>query len=218
MMAPLQPPYRPRAWNIHTGGALRGLVSQELRRAVQELHEERSETLGARWEVEVHGLHPPCGTMTTLLATVGPIERFMVEDHARIDRLLEVATGVDPIDELAYARFRHDLLRHIAMEEKVLLPLVRAKRGGEPLPTSLPLRADHGEIAKLLVRSPTRSIVDALRVVLARHNPLEEGPEGLYAICDAFAGDEAELVVARLREVPRVPLAKYYDGPAHRRA
>jgi hypothetical protein len=151
-----------------------------------------------------------------MVPTVGVIERFMVEDHVRLDRLLAAASRADPIDAIAYARFRHDLLRHIAMEEKVLLPYVREKRGGVPLSVATTLRADHGEIAKLLVRSPTRVTVDALRAVLGRHNPLEEGPEGLYARCDALAGDEAELVVARLRAQPKVPLAKYYDGPLHR--
>jgi hypothetical protein len=150
-------------------------------------------------------------------APVGAIERFMVEDHARLDRLLAAATAVDPIDETAYARFRHDLLRHIAMEEKVLLPYAREKRGGTALPVAPALRADHGAIAKLLVRSPTMVIVDELREALARHNPLEEGPTGLYAECDALAGDDADAVVSLLREQPKVPVAKYYDGPLHRR-
>ena len=155
--------------------------------------------------------------MLVLVPTVGAIERFMVEDHLRIDRLLGAATCGDRLDEVAYARFRHDLLRHIAMEEKVLLPYARQKRGGTQLPVAAALRADHGEIAKLLVRSPTCVIVDALRALLGRHNPLEEGFEGLYATCDALAADEADLVVARLREQPDVPVAKYYDGPLHRR-
>jgi hypothetical protein len=140
----------------------------------------------------------------------------MVEDHVQMDRALEAAATTDPIDEVAYARFRHDLLRHIAMEEKVLLPFAREKRGGT-LPIAAALRADHGEIAKLLVRSPTHEIFDELTALLARHNPLEEGPDGLYATCDALAKGEAEAVVARLRAQPKVPLAKYYDGPLLRR-
>lgn len=155
--------------------------------------------------------------MLALAPTAGAIERFMVEEHLRINRLLEAATRAEPIDEVAYSRFRHDLLRHIGMEEKVLLPYARQKRGGTPLPVAAALRADHGEIAKLLVRSPTRATVDSLRALLDRHNPLEEGVEGLYATCDALAADGAGLVVARLREQPNVPVAKYYDGPLHRR-
>ena len=147
---------------------------------------------------------------------VGAIERFMAHDHVRLDRLLQAAERGDSIDEVAYARFRHDLLRHIAMEEKVLLPYARDKRGVQ-LPCAAAIRADHGQIAKLLVRSPTKALVEELRLLLGRHNPLEEGPDGLYAACDALAASEAEQVVARLREQPAVPLAKYYDGPPHRR-
>jgi hypothetical protein len=156
--------------------------------------------------------------MIAIAPTVGAIERFMAEDHVRIDRLLQAAAPGDVIDEAAYASFRHDLLRHIAMEEKVLLPYARDRRGGTTLPMAAAIRADHGEIAKLLVRSPTPELVDAVRTLLGRHNPLEEGPEGLYAACDALAGDEAERLVARLREQPTVPLAKYYDGPPHKRS
>jgi hypothetical protein len=151
-------------------------------------------------------------------AAVGPIELWMVDDHARIDRRLGASQRPDgSIDAGSYALFRHDLLRHIAMEEKVLLPFARATRAGEPLPIARSLRADHGEIAKLLVRSPAASIVAALRELLGKHNALEEGPGGLYATCDALAGDEAVLVVARLRAQPSVPLASYYDGPPHGR-
>jgi hypothetical protein len=150
--------------------------------------------------------------------SVGPIERFMVEDHVRLDRLLEAAEAIEgAIDADAYARFRHDLLRHIAMEEKVLLPYARAKRGGEQLPVARSLRADHGQIAKLLVHSPTSTVIRSLCELLGRHNPLEEGPGGLYAVCDALAGEEASAVVAQLRAQPQVPVAQYYDGPLHRR-
>jgi len=36
----------------------------------------------------------------------------------------------------------------------------------------------------MLVPSPTPSLCAQLRALLARHNPLEDGVEGLYAICD----------------------------------
>lgn len=141
----------------------------------------------------------------------------MVEDHVELDRLLAASEGPDgSIDEAAFDRFRHDLLRHIAMEEKVLLPDARARRGGSPLEVATTLRADHGRIAKLLVRPPSRAGLEALRGLLGEHHPLEEGPSGLYATCDALAGDEAERIVARLRAQPRVPLTPYYDGPDHR--
>ena len=150
--------------------------------------------------------------------TVGPIEQFMVEDHVRLDRLLQDSLRPDgSIERDTYAQFRHDLLRHISMEEKVLLRYAREKRGGEPLPVARQLRVDHGEIAKLLVPSPTPALVAALLELLGRHNALEEGPGALYAACDALALNEAPLVVAQLREVPSVPVAPHYDGPDHDR-
>jgi hypothetical protein len=145
----------------------------------------------------------------------GPIERFMVADHAELDRFLAHAEREDgAIDEDVYARFRHDLLRHIAMEEKVLLPYARERRG-EALPLAFQLRRDHGEIARLLTRSPSGDLLEQLREILGRHNALEEGPDGLYASCDSLAGEEGHAIVARLRAQPRVPLARYYDGPPH---
>jgi len=146
--------------------------------------------------------------------TIGPIEKFLSADHARMDGLLGRAERPDgSTDAEVYAQFRQALLRHIAMEEKVLLPDARQRRGGEPLPIAKTLRRDHGEIASLLVPSPSTAICATLRAVLLRHNPLEEGPDGLYATCDALAGDQAEEVVERLKAQPQVPMAPHYDGP-----
>ena len=122
---------------------------------------------------------------------VGPIERFMVEDHVRVDRFL--ASSEQPnetFDGDLYERFRGGMLRHIAIEEDILLPYARARRGSEPLALEAALRADHREIAKLLALRPSPAIVSDLRVLLGRHNALEEGPQGLYAACDEFVADE----------------------------
>jgi hypothetical protein len=144
----------------------------------------------------------------------GPIETFLTADHARLDALLRSAERADgSVDAEVYADFRQGLLRHIAMEEKILLPYARSKRGGEPVPMAATLRRDHGEIAALLVPSPTPALCAQLRAVLARHNPLEERAEGLYAACDELAGTDAAEVVERLKAAPRVPMAPHYDGP-----
>ena len=151
----------------------------------------------------------------------GPIEAFLTADHERLDRLLSKSEGADGnIDGASYAEFRQGLLRHIAMEEKVLLPFAKSKRGGVALPIAAALRKDHGEIASLLVPSPSAAICAKLRAVLQRHNPLEEGSQGLYAACDALAGADGAEVVNRLEAQPAVPMAPHYDGPLlgkHRR-
>ena len=146
----------------------------------------------------------------------GAIEAFMAADHVRIDDLLRRAEA-GSIDDATYATFRGALLRHIAMEEKVLLPAARTERGGVPLPVDEILHADHGAIAKMLVRSPTPALLDGLRRLLAKHNSLEEGPDGLYAACDALMSAQTHALVERMRMQPEVPLAKYYDGPSHER-
>jgi hypothetical protein len=144
----------------------------------------------------------------------GLIESFLTADHVRLDALLAQSERADgTIDTDVYAEFRQGLLRHIAMEEKTLLPYGKAKRGGVALPIAAALRKDHGEIAALLVPSPTPALCAQLRAVLARHNPLEEGADGLYATCDSLAGAEAAEVVERLEAQPKVPVAPHYDGP-----
>ena len=145
---------------------------------------------------------------------IDDIEAFMTADHAQLDDLLKRADRADgTIDMTLYERFRSGLLRHIAMEEKVLIPFLREHFGGGPLPIATALRRDHGEIAKLLVPTPDAALLDRLRQVLALHNALEEGPDGLYAKCDTFAGDARHRLMTRLRAQPEVPVAKHYDGP-----
>jgi hypothetical protein len=52
----------------------------------------------------------------------------LADDHARIDHALQRATRQpETIAPDAYAEFRAGLLRHIGMEEKILLPAVFPK-------------------------------------------------------------------------------------------
>jgi hypothetical protein len=126
----------------------------------------------------------------------GPIYRFLADDHARLEGLLRKATAVaGAIDAGAYAEFRIGLLKHIAMEEKILLAAAQQARGGEPLPEAAKLRLDHGAIATLLVPNPTPAVVAAIRKVLAVHNPVEEGPGGVYEACDLLLRRELRDVV-----------------------
>jgi hypothetical protein len=99
------------------------------------------------------------------------------------------------------------------MEEKVLLPAAQEARGGTPLPIAARLRVEHGAIAALLVPTPTRAVVAALRSILATHNQIEEGPGGLYDACDALAGTGGDVLVARLRAYPEVRVSPHADGP-----
>jgi hypothetical protein len=142
------------------------------------------------------------------------ISRLMADDHRRLEALLERAAAADPIDAALYEQFRSGLLRHIGMEEKVLLPAVRRARGGEPLPLARQLRLDHGAIAAMLVPSPTQRGIARLRALLELHDNLEEGSAGVYADCDELLGGESAALLVELRNYPPVRTAPHNDGPA----
>ncbi len=139
---------------------------------------------------------------------MGPIARYLADDHARLDALLTR----DATDSAAYADFRRGLLRHIGMEEKILLPAAQRARGGEPLPATARLRLDHGALAALLVPTPTPAIRAVLRGILERHNALEEGPDGVYEACERLAGDDSATILASLRAFPEVSVNPHVDS------
>jgi hypothetical protein len=150
----------------------------------------------------------------TVVRVHRPIFEFLAEDHARLDALLARAVGSPgAVDLAAFGAFREGLLRHIALEEKILLPAARTARAGEPLTRARRLRIDHGAIAALLVPTPTPEIVAEIRKILGPHNEVEEGEGGLYEECDALLSTEAVGILERMRAYPRVKVARYQDGP-----
>ncbi len=146
------------------------------------------------------------------MTSSGPISRFMADDHARLDALLRRALAdPDAIDVDAYDQFRRGLLRHIGMEEKILIPEIARVRG-DALPIAAKLRLDHGAIAALLVPTPTAAIVALLQTILAHHNQLEERPGGLYEASDETLAADVETIVERLRAAPDVPVSPHSDS------
>jgi hypothetical protein len=143
----------------------------------------------------------------------GPLFRFLADDHRRLDRILHEAAAAAPIETRLFEEFRGGLLRHIGIEEKLLLPAARRARGGQPLPLAKLLRAEHGALAALLVPAPTPRVVAKILQVLGPHNDLEEGPGGLYDSCDELLAGEAAALIERMRAYPPVPLAPHNDGP-----
>jgi hypothetical protein len=144
----------------------------------------------------------------------GIIHRYLADDHDRLDALLEHAIS-DPenIDTSAYAQFRSGLLKHIGMEEKILLPAAQRIRGGEPLPVAAKLRLDHGVLVAMLVPTPTARVVAAIRAILKFHNPIEEDPGGMYDQCEELAGAGAEQILRQLQEAPEVRVLPHVDSP-----
>lgn len=143
----------------------------------------------------------------------GPIHQFLSHDHARLDVALARAISGDVVDLPAYGEFRAGLLRHIAMEEKVLFTDAKARSGGQPLPLTKQLHADHAALASLLVPPPTHAILRTVQELLGEHNPLEEDPGGLYDQCEQLAGAEIDAVLARMHAIPVVRAAQHLDEP-----
>lgn len=147
--------------------------------------------------------------------SAGPVTSFLIEDHRRLERLLNSALmSSRRVEQDTYDRFRAGLLRHIGIEEKILLPTVQRLRGGDPLSIAAQLRLDHGAIASLLMPTPTESLLATLRAILGMHNLLEEGPDGLYETCDRIARAEMAPLMARLQAAPEVAVLPHSDTPA----
>lgn len=144
----------------------------------------------------------------------GPITDFLVRDHRRLELLLQQAVALaDHVDQGAYAQFRAGLLRHIGMEEKILIPAAQRLRGGEPLGIAAKLRLDHGALGTLLIPTPKAAVIAGIRGILKEHNILEEGPGGLYETCDELAGAETAHLLARLKAAPEVAVLLHSDTP-----
>jgi len=145
----------------------------------------------------------------------GPVTRFLAEDHRRLERLLRTSVGsTGRVMQGTYEHFRAGLLRHIGMEEKILLPAAQRWNGGTSLPIAAKLRLDHGALAALLMPPPTTHIVGTIHRILEQHNLVEEGPDGWYEICDRLAGAEADQLMIRLRATTEVAVLPHSDTPA----
>jgi hypothetical protein len=146
--------------------------------------------------------------------TMSEITEYLNRDHGRLDALLARATA-DPtrIDAEAYWDFRRRLLRHIALEERVLFPAVRRALAG-PLPWMPRLKRDHGRLVAMMVPTPTPAHARDVRALLEAHNIVEEHAGGAYEECEAaLSPAEAAEVLERLRATPEVPVLPYWDGP-----
>ena len=145
----------------------------------------------------------------------GPLTRALAEDHRRLERLLDSAVALaDHVNQGIYDQFRAGLLRHIGIEEKILLPAAQRLNAGQPLSLAPKLRLEHGAIVALLMPTPTARLVTTLRRILDGHNILEEGPGGLYELCDRLVGSEVEPLLEKIKTAPAVAVLPHSDTPA----
>jgi hypothetical protein len=145
-----------------------------------------------------------------------PLGTHLAMDHRAMDVLLELATGRDAsgaINVDAFERFRARLLRHIAIEEKLLFPAARRAGAGPALLERLQrLRVEHAAITTLLVPTPDAALVDELRRALRPHDAVEEAPGGVYQECEALIGDGCDALLQQVLAYPPVKVARHVDG------
>ena len=140
------------------------------------------------------------------------LHRFLSDDHARLDALLR--ESIERGDAGAYDGFRRGLLRHISIEERVLFPLLRARRGGTRLEQQL--HRDHAALAALLVPPPAGAELSQIAAILEEHNQLEEAAGGLYELIEELAADDLAALMASVHAVPAVPVMPNTDTPVVR--
>ena len=143
------------------------------------------------------------------------IQEYMERDHARIDGLLRDSVESN-FDSAFYNEFRSGLLRHIAIEEKILFPVLREQSDLGPILTRL--RLHHGALGALLVPKPTPQIVRAIQDILEYHNKLEEGDGGVYS---RISAQDQQVRIEQIETYPSVPLSSAVDrltdlGPVRR--
>ena len=139
---------------------------------------------------------------------------FFINDHRRIESLLNhAAINLEHIDLVIYSEFRKSLLRHIGIEEKIVLPAIKKLQHGLPYDAADTLRGEHGALAALLVPSPDKKIVKALQAILNHHNGLEECENCLYRVCESLLGSEVDTIMNEVNNYPPVPVVRHIDTP-----
>jgi|SRR5687768_8143675 len=129
------------------------------------------------------------------------LHEFLTRDHERLDKLLEED----------YGEFRRGLLRHISIEERVLFPELRRRRGVTEIEKQL--HRDHAALAALLVPPPTAVEIGQIKSILSIHNEIEEENGGLYEIIESLTGDELSALMERVHAIPEVPVMPNVDSP-----
>jgi hypothetical protein len=144
----------------------------------------------------------------------GPLYQFFVDDHRRLEKLLiRAISRPNEYDLVAYAQFRSGLLKHIKIEETVVIPEATKVREGKPLPVGEKVRLEHGALAALLVPPPSDAIVKTIRSILISHHRLEENQGGLYDLCERLSAAHLEELMEKIHSVSDVPVQPHNGGP-----
>ena len=140
---------------------------------------------------------------------------YLIEDHRRLETLLTGAMRNGTLDHEQYNLFRAGQLRHVAIEETLVLPTVRQHNGG--FFGDRQIHLEHLAITALLLQPPSDEVLHVLRALLEKHTFLEETNRTLYDALDACCAERHPELLQRMQEylTPPVPEnAGHPDGLA----
>lgn len=143
----------------------------------------------------------------------GDLYNYFFGDHRKLEEALDRAAAGESIEIESYQRFRVGLLRHIGLEEKVLLPALEPHVKDRMKAVLDQIRLDHGAITALMVPPPTHGIIRAIRHILEKHNVLEESREGLYDVCENLPAEIVQQIVEKARSAPPVKVVPNNAAP-----
>lgn len=154
--------------------------------------------------------------MLRAVAVPRTLIRWMAEDHRALRSELVSTLSGKQVALASFDRFRHHLLWHVSVEERLVMPALIKKLGHAP-EYAAGLRKDHAGIAALCVPRPEREWVENLRDLLDEHYRVEESAGGVYELCDRlFSDDEQTELVAAIERHPAVQLGAFTEGPSVR--
>lgn len=150
----------------------------------------------------------------TYAAAMERVTEYLVQDHEELRALLSEALTGASFGVEAFAQFRERLLRHIGIEEKLVLPAARRANGGLALERAAALRIDHAAISSLLVPTPDAALAQEVASILRTHDAIEEGEAGIYAECERlWTLEQSRELLAAATAFARVRVAPHFDGP-----
>jgi hypothetical protein len=138
---------------------------------------------------------------------------ILASQHRSIEHLfLSSTTDPEAVDASMYDEFRSKLLRHIAIEENIVLPLLRKHlRGGFPM--ELQLRMEHDALAALCVLPPSPEVLYSMHSLLIRHDRLEEAHGTLYDLFDDCVRREPENIAEHIATFRQSATPRYINNP-----
>ncbi|MCZ7557363.1 MAG: hemerythrin domain-containing protein [Bacteroidia bacterium] len=138
---------------------------------------------------------------------------ILAAQHRRIEQLfLDASADPGSVNVPIYDEFRKTLLRHIAIEENIVLPLLRKHlRGGFPM--ELQLRMEHDALAALCVLPPTIEVLFSLHALLIRHDRLEEAHGTLYDLFDDCVRRETDNIPEQIATFRETATPRYINNP-----